>query len=132
MRKYSDEAVENAHSIVYYDDPLRLAIPHEFLVKWLPEPPYGMLKTIFLIGPILFVYMYTITLGLIYLWMRLVTAYFIKVDKIIFFVWHICCHQKRVKVMPTLHIIFFTTKANHSDNNPFSWDTEGILFIVDN
>ena len=84
MRKYSDEAVENAHSIVYYDDPLRLAIPYEFLVKWLPEPPYVMLKTIFLIGPILFVYMYTITLGLIYLWMRLVTAYFIKVDKINF------------------------------------------------
>ena len=81
-----DEAVEAVTRIIYCDGLLRLAIPYEFLVKLLPEPPVGMLKTIFSIGFILFVYMYPITLGLIYLWMRLVTAYFIKVDKIIFFV----------------------------------------------
>ena len=81
-----DEAVEAVTRIIYCDGLLRLAIPYEFLVKLLPEPPVGMLKTIFSIGFILFVYMYPITLGIIYLCMRLVTAYFIKVDKIIFFV----------------------------------------------
>jgi hypothetical protein len=34
--------------------------------------------------------------------------------------------------MPTLHIKMFTTKANQSDENAFSWDTDGIPFVIDN
>ena len=79
--KYLDEAVEAVTRIIYCDGLLRLAIPYEFLVKLLPEPPVGMLKTIFSIGFILFVYMYPIIHGRICLWMILFAAHFIKVAK---------------------------------------------------
>jgi len=39
-----DEAVHAATAFVFYDDPLRLAVPYEYLFKRLPEPPHGMLN----------------------------------------------------------------------------------------
>ena len=39
-----DEAVHAATAIIYYDDPLRMTIPYEFLLKRLPEPPDGLTK----------------------------------------------------------------------------------------
>ena len=39
-----DKAVRPATRIVYYDEPLHLAITYEFLVKIFPEPLDGMLK----------------------------------------------------------------------------------------
>ena len=79
----SDEA---ATRIVCYNDPLHLGIPYDCLEKIVSDPQDGMIKTIFSIGFILFVYMYPIIRGLIYLCMRLVAAYLIKVAKISFFV----------------------------------------------
>ena len=76
--------------------------------------------------------MYPIICGLIFLWMRLFEAYFIKIDKRNMFVQHGRHRHKQVKVIPNLNIKLFTTKANYPEENTFSWDTDGIPFIVDN
>ena len=55
-----------------------------------------------------------------------------KVDKGKKFVRHGRRRWKRVKVVPNFHIKLFTTKYNHSDDNNFSWDTDGMPFILDN
>ena len=42
--KYLDEAVAAATTLVFYDDPLRLAVPYVFLLEMLPDPPNVLLK----------------------------------------------------------------------------------------
>ena len=34
--------------------------------------------------------------------------------------------------MPTLHIRAFVTASEHPDENSFSWDSDGIPFVIDN
>ena len=41
-----DKAVAAATTLVYYNDPLRLAVPYVHLLEMLPEPPNGLLKSI--------------------------------------------------------------------------------------
>ena len=70
-----DEAIAEATKLVYYDDPLHLAIPYNFFMEMLPEPPDGMLKSALAFTLILFVYMYPILRGIIRLWARLLHVY---------------------------------------------------------
>lgn len=127
-----DEAVHAATAFVFYDDPLRLAVPYEYLFKRLPEPPDGMLKSILSLGLIFLIYFLIVFKGLIRLWYQLLTAYLFKIDsRNIFVRYGRKCRRKRPS-MPTLHIKMFTTKANQSDENAFSWDTDGIPFVIDN
>ena len=44
LEKGLDYSVKASTIIVCYDEPLRLAIPYEFLVKRLQDPPYGVVK----------------------------------------------------------------------------------------
>ena len=102
--KYLDEAVEASTRIFYYDYPIRLYIPYQFLVNFFLKSPDGMIKKILSIGIMLFVYMYIMICGLICLWMRLFAAYFIKIYKIYVFVRHGHRRFKRFKFIPTLHV----------------------------
>ena len=43
--KDTDEAVAAATTLVFYNDPLCLAVPYVYLLKMLPEPPDGLLKS---------------------------------------------------------------------------------------
>ena len=70
-----DEAIAEAIKLVYYDDPLHLAIPYNFFMEMLPEPPDGILKSVFFTTLILFVYLYLIICSVLRLWMRLLGAY---------------------------------------------------------
>ena len=65
-----DEAVSAATTLVFYNDPLRLAVPYEYLLEMLPEPPDGLLKSLFSLPLILIVYLYPILRGLTCLWRR--------------------------------------------------------------
>ena len=73
QEKYLGVSVEAATLIIYYDDPLRLEIPYEFLVKnsratrWYAQN--SIIKWTYN-----FLYMYPIICGLICLWMTLVAA----------------------------------------------------------
>ena len=111
--KYLDEAVAAATTLVYYNDPLRLAVPYVYLLEMLPEPPNGLLKSIFSLTLILIVYLYPILRGLTRLWRRSLIAYM--------------SHRK----LPTLHIRMYATAADPNEKT-FSWDTDGIPFVVDN
>eukprot|EP00957_Ditylum_brightwellii_P174099 13255996-Ditylum_brightwellii.AAC.1 len=46
LEKDLDEAAHAATAIIYYDDPLCLAIHYEYLLKRLPEPPDGITKSL--------------------------------------------------------------------------------------
>ena len=108
-----DEAVAAATTLVFYNDPLRLAVPCVYLLEILPEPPDGLLKSIFSLPIILIVYLYLILRGLICLGGRSLIAYM--------------SHRK----FPTLHIRMYATAADPNEKT-FSWDTYGIPFVVDN
>ena len=55
-----DEAVSAATTLVYYNDPLRLAVPYVYLLEMLPESPDGLIKSILSLTLILIVYLYPI------------------------------------------------------------------------
>ena len=42
--KYLDKAVAAATTLVFYNDPLRLAVTYVYLLEMLPEPPEGLIK----------------------------------------------------------------------------------------
>ena len=126
-----DEAIHAATAFIYYDDPLRVAIPYEFLLKRLPEPPDGITKSILSMSIIIGIYSTIIAKGLIRLWYQLLSAYLFKNDKRNIFVRYGRKRRCQSRLMPTLHIKMFTTHTN-PDENAFSWDTDGIPFVVDN
>ena len=113
MKKDLDEAVAVATTLVFYNDPLCLAYPYVYLLEILPEPPDGLLKSILYLTLILIVYLYPILRGLTRLWRRSLIAY---------------TSQRK---FPTLHIRMYATAAD-PDEKAFSWDTDGIPFLVDN
>ena len=59
-----DKVVAAATTLVYYNDPLRLAVPYVYLLEMLTEPPDGLLKSIFSLTLILIAYLYPILRGL--------------------------------------------------------------------
>lgn len=75
-----DEAVIEANTVMYYDDPLRISTPYEYLAKRLPRPPDGYVKATLSLGLIVLIYLIPILKGLITLWMRLVAAHLFKND----------------------------------------------------
>ena len=60
-----DEAPTSALSMYIYEDPLRLAIPYEYLFEHIPDPPDGILLRMFSLGMICFVCLYPILVGTI-------------------------------------------------------------------
>ena len=109
---YLNEAVAAATTLVYYNDPLRLAVPYLYLLEILPEPHDGLLKSILSLALILILYLYPILRGLTRLWRRSLKAYMSQ------------------RKLPTLHISMYATAADHNEK-AFSWDTYGIPFVVD-
>ena len=79
----------------------------------LPEPPDGLLKSILSLALILIVYLYPILRGLTRLWRRSLIAYMLQ------------------RKLPTFHIRMYATAADPNEK-AFSWDTDGIPFVVDN
>ena len=125
------EAVSAATHLVYYDDPLHLAIPYVFFIKLLPEPPDSMLKLVLSFTLILLVYLYPIIRGIIFLWMRLLGAYiFSKKNNILVRNGRRRRRPKQQKEQPTIHVKFFATKCPNEDS--FACDTDGLSFAVDN
>ena len=55
-----DKAVAAANTLVYYNDPMRLAVPFVYLLEMLPDPPDGLLKSILSLTLIIIVYLYPI------------------------------------------------------------------------
>ncbi|KAL7526219.1 LOW QUALITY PROTEIN: hypothetical protein ACHAXR_003428, partial [Thalassiosira sp. AJA248-18] len=127
-----DEAVHSSSSIIYYDDLMHLAVLYEFLLARLPEPPDGLLKSALSLGLIFLVYSLMIFKGILRLWLRLLSAYFFQIDARNIFVRYGCKRRRKPRPLPTLHIKMFATNANIPDDNAFSWDTDGIPFVVDN
>ena len=126
-----EEAVEAASIVMYYDDPLRLSIPYEFLHKRLPKPPDGIIKASLTLGAILIIYAIPIFKGLIRLWIRLLAARLCTRDDRNIFVQYGRRRRPKTKEIPSLHIKVFATKKD-SDENAFSWDSDGIPFVIDN
>ena len=126
-----DEAIQTATAIIYYDDPLSLAIPYEYLLKWLPEPPDGITKSLLSLTIIISIYSMIVIKGLICLWYQLISARLFKIDTRNIFVSHGRRRRRKSRLIPTLHIKMFTTHTN-PDENAFSWDTDGIPFVIDN
>ena len=91
-------------------------------MECLPEPLDGLLKSMLSFPLILFVYLYPIFRGLISLWMKRILKIFVNHDRY---------HQKRHTHFPKLHIKVFDADADKG-RGAFSWDTDGIPFLVDN
>ena len=121
---------------MYYDDPLRLAVPYEYLYKALPEPPDGKLLKLFSIALIYFVYLFPILRGLLRLWcsltLKLLKQIILWKSEHSIFVRHGRRPRQRTRKMPTLYIRAFATSEENTDDNAFSWDTDGIPFVIDN
>ena len=81
-------AVASATAIVFYDDPLNLAIPYIFLLLSLPGPPDGALKSMLSLTLILFVYFYPVVRGLILHWYSNIFASLLVKDNRNMFVRH--------------------------------------------
>ena len=97
----------------------------------LPEPPDGFVKSILSLALILFVYLYPIFVALTKYWTKLICSCIILSDDRNVFIRRGRHRRKTQRVLPCLYIKVFTTDANPSES-PFSWDTDGIPFIIDN
>ena len=126
-----DEALAAACAIRYYDDYLHLAVPYIFFMHLLPEPPDGFVKSFLSLALILFVYLYPIFIALIRYWKKLIFSCIILTDDKNAFNRHGRLCKKRRQQQPCLYIKVFTSNTNPSES-PFSWDTDGIPFIIDN
>ena len=71
---------------------------------------------------ILFVQLYPILRGLTILWTKVITKIYTN---------HSQRRQQQHKTLPKMHIIAFAADANEGDS-AYSWDTDGIPFIIDN
>ena len=80
---------------------------------------------------ILFVYLYPIFIALIRYWTKLICYCIILSDDKNSFNRLGRLHKKRQQQQTVLYIKVFTLNTNPSES-PFSWDTDGIPFIIDN
>ena len=74
QKKDLDEKVAAETTLVFFDDPLHLAVPYVYFLEMLPEPPDGLLKSILSLTLMLIVYLYPVLRGLIRLWVRFLSA----------------------------------------------------------
>ena len=125
-----DEALAAACAITYYDDPLHLAVPYIFFMDLLPEPPDGCIKSSLFLTLILFVYLFPIFKALLKHWTTLLLSRIILSDDRNVFVRY-GRRKRKTKRVTCLHIRLCATDADPGDS-PFSWDTDGIAFIIDN
>ena len=127
-----NEAVDAATRVVYFDDPLRLTVPYNYFLERLKEPPDGILKSAFALGLIVFAFSLPITIGLMRLWSNILSARMLRADNRNIFVSHGRRRRRKTRPLKRLHIRLFAAKANTSDRNAISWDTDGIAFVIDN
>ena len=125
------EALAAACTIKYYDDPLHLTVPYLFFIYLLPEPPDGLVKSSLSLALILFAYLYPIFIALIRYWTKLICSSIILSDYKNAFNRHGIGLKKSRQKQPCLYIKVFTSNDDPS-KSPFSWDTDGIPFIIDN
>ena len=71
-----NEAIDTATRVVYYDGPLRLAVPYNYFLERLKEPPAGFLKSAFAIGLIVLAYSLPTAIGLMRLWSNIFSKTF--------------------------------------------------------
>ena len=126
-----NEALAGACAIKYYDDPLYLAVSYLFLIDLLPQLPDGFDKSSLSLTPILFLYLYSICIALIRYWTELIFSRIILSDDRNEFICHGRRGKKRRQNQRCLYIKVFTSDVNPSES-PFSWDTDGISFVIDN
>ena len=126
-----DEALAAVCAIRYYDDPLHLAVPYLFFIDLLPEPPDGFVKSFLSLALILFVYLYPIFIALIQYWTKLICSSITLSDDKNSFNHQGRRHKQMRQQQQCLHIKVFTSNNNPSEY-PFSWDADGIPFIIDN
>ena len=129
-----DAATQAASSMYIYEDPLLLSVPYEYLFKQLPDPPEGILLRMFSLGLICFVFLYPILYGTVRLTSRTICKTICSRLKATaqIFIRHGHRRRKRITKMPTLYIRAFATASEHPDENAFSWDSDGIPFVIDN
>ena len=122
---------EASGPLVYNDDPIRLSVVYQFFLEQLPEPPDGVLKLILSLSLIAYVHLYPVLQGLIYLWVNKFCSYLCyRCDENIFINFG-KRRMKRRKSLPHLNVIVLATNKG-SEEQVFSWDTDGILFIIYN
>ena len=107
-----------------------MAVPYNFLLERLPEPPDGTLKYMLSLIFIIFVYLYPVVRGLILHWSRSIFTSFLAKDNMNVFVRHVISRPEKCITMPTLYARDFATVDDHS-NDTFLWDTDGIPFVID-
>ena len=126
------QAIEDAsRPLVFDDDPFHLAAIYEFFSKKLPEPPDGPLKRMFALSLILFVYLFPVARGLLYLWVNKLTDYTVRKNDKNIFISSFRRRRRRLKPLPELNIKLLATNAVPQEES-FSWDTDGIPFVIDN
>ena len=125
-----DEALAAACTIKYYDDPLHLAVPYLLFMVLLPETPDGFVKSFLSLALLIFVYFHPIFIALIRYWTKLICSIIISSDGKNAFNRHGRCCKKIRQQQPCLYIKVFTSNSDPSES-PFSWDTDGISFIID-
>ena len=112
-----------------YNNPLILDIPYTFLLERLSDPPDDALKSMLSITLILFVYLYPVVRGLILHWYISIFASFVAKDNRNVLVRHGIHPPAKFRTMPTLYDIIFTTAVEYREYY-FSWDMDGILFVI--
>lgn len=129
-----NDAISASQAVLFYDDPLLLSVPYDFLMKRLPEPPDGIIKTSLCLGAIIIAFMYPILRGFGPFWFRLILSPFRNYARRRSYR---RCRSSR-KPLPTLTIRCHTTDLQSSDDQQgadfdlLSWDTDAIPFVIDN
>ena len=97
----------------------------------LSEPTDGLTKSTLSLTLIIFVYLYPVLITLIKYHMKIVGSYVVLSGDKNVSINHGQCHSKQPKPLLQMHIKVCVSDADPPDE-PFSWDTDGISFIIDN
>ena len=97
----------------------------------LSEPTDGLTKSTLSLALTIFVYLYLLLTVLIKCHLKIIGRYVILSGDKNVFINHGQRRRKRPKPLPQMYIKVCTTDADPPDE-PFSWDTDGISFIIDN
>ena len=108
-----------------------MEIPQFFLLEQLPESPDGALKSMISLTIILFFYLYPVVRVFIMHWsMPIFASLLAKYNRNVF-VRHHRRRRSKCRLMPTLYARSFDTADEHSKYS-FSWDMDGIPFVIGN
>ena len=102
-----------SESLEYIDDPLRLQVPYDYIEARLKEPPDCLLARLAAMAAISCCFVIPVLLALYWLLWQVFRSLF---------------HQQPCCITHTHTALATSTNSN----SPFSFDTDGISFIIDN